>query len=232
MSSSYSIDCDEGSSDREISRKLFLRAKTWRQLVQLWVKFYSNEICLPTYYASWIGGTDNPLATFDIGKRYANISLKSGLIFSDGQQGSLLYQQREYLSGFTISSYEPVIHKICEEMNRISGMIAFYWTEDYYPNIDYSKELEDIEELDNEIRGLYVTYDEIGSLDRTSWIGEPMTSALNESPGVRSLLNYSWLNKSLRNELKEEGFIGFEFIDTIHGESRIIPTLESIIMVK
>lgn len=232
--SPFEIDCfDWDYSHREISRKLFLKAKTWKELVQLWVQFYANAICLPTYGSTWVGpDSGNSLATFEIGKRLANISLKSGLLFDDGQQASSSRQQREYLSGFTIASYEPVIRKICEKMNQISGMVAFYWVEDYF------KQYKGIIDLDNAIQGLYVTYDnydKIESLD-DSWIGVASTHMPNTNEGPYSLFKDEswpgykpWLNNTFGKQLKEEGFIGFNFMDTIHGQGRIIPLLESIL---
>ncbi len=181
--------------------------------------FYSNQICLPTYYSTWIGpDNDNPYATFELGERYARLSTATGLLFDDGQQGSITDRQKEYLRGFAPKSFIPVVSYLCNQLNRYSGMVGFWWQE--YPPEDYEEK--------RTITGFWVSYDQLEKNSNPDYFpGEAFTRAINVSSGQLDLLE--WLNPGLRTLLEQEGFISFEFIDTLHGSNRILPLLTEIV---
>lgn len=52
-------DCGDDIEARNASRALFEKVKTWDELGALWVNFYANKICLPTYYDIWTGTGKN-----------------------------------------------------------------------------------------------------------------------------------------------------------------------------
>jgi hypothetical protein len=65
---------------REQSRKTFLKAKTMVDFMKLWSSFYENKICIPTYFASFVGAEDNEQATHELGLKFKFI-LNRYLIF-------------------------------------------------------------------------------------------------------------------------------------------------------
>ncbi len=208
-----SNDDEEGIAWREYSASLFSKAKNWEEVVKLWVKFYSNSICLPGSFGPWVGSTDNPHATFEIGKHYANLSIATGLLFDDGQQGNIKDRQREYLSGFAPASCVSIIRSICEELNRHPGLVAFWWFQANEGGCD--------------INSFWVTYKDYDENESLIWTGKPVTRAINVTTGPQFLME--WLNPKLEATLTSKGFIGFEFIDTIHGQNRIVPTIENLL---
>lgn len=230
----------------ERSQLSFLESRTWDQIVDLWNLFYLDELCLPGNQASWSSREWSNVSVFDtdphemavVGKRIAAISRASGILFDDGQAGSVSLGQRQYLTGFAPVSQTPQVKRIVQEVNRFPGLVAFWFVDDTSNHVAQDSDPEEDEDEDlvaeeppNTLQGLAVTYPEgpvtpvtreISSTTPPAWRGSPKTFLSNVSPVTLELRN--WLNPSLREELWEEGlgFLGVVFLDTHNGRSDLL----------
>ncbi len=108
----------------------FKQVETLEQFLDLWSEFYLNKICIPSYYATFVGSPDNPRATFELGKKLIDIT-KIGVIPYDSQLTISGYQK-----GY-IMAYIPEIiaESLSEELNRHDNIIAFT-TDLHYNGVD------------------------------------------------------------------------------------------------
>lgn len=180
----------------EISKKIFLSAKTVVEFMDLWSKFYENKICIPTYLSKFIGAGDNPEASEELGKKFKEIS-KRGVLAIDSQVG-IPGSQKQYITGYMSTNLADVV---IPELNRYSGIVAFYGP---------------IVEMDT-TDGLYVTYDvddeekEEGAKIK-KMLGEPFTS-------IRGADTYSfadireWMSRPVKKKTKKDKYSHFVIID-------------------
>ena len=63
------MNCEDPKYIAE-SEKKFKNAKTIKEFLHLWSKFYNNEICIPTYLDVFVGGEDNEQATYEMGRKF------------------------------------------------------------------------------------------------------------------------------------------------------------------
>lgn len=194
------MDCSE-QANRDRSREIFLQARTYSEFLNLWSKFYSNEICIPAYFANFIGAEDNKHATRKIGRKFQEIT-NFGTIPVNFQTNSLKDGQKAYV---ILLATEQVTEVITEYVNRYPGFIAFYQ--------DTSGE--------SCVNGLYVTYDPDKeqakkTLKTGIFFGNPFThlgTKSNDSDFIRE-----WLNPILSNIIANENFKEITVIDTIPSE--------------
>jgi hypothetical protein len=184
--------------DHNKSQELFSQAKTYSQFLDLWMRFYINEICIPTYFANFIGAEDNKYATRKMGEKFQEIT-KFGLIPINFQTNSLKSCQKAYVNLYTT---EIVSDIITQYINRYPGFIAFY---------------QDIRG-DNCINNLYVTYDpDKDEKKRTVktgvFFGNPFTSLGRKSEDIDFI--QEWLNPDLSDVISNENLKEVIIIDTI-----------------
>lgn len=116
------MNCDPDTEDRKTSERTFKRIKAPSKFFDAWSKFYVNEICIPTYFGTFVGGTDNPQASFEIGHKFQQIT-KYGIIPYDFQVNSLEDGQKAYLNMFVPSD---LARYLTLYINRYPGYVA-YW---------------------------------------------------------------------------------------------------------
>ena len=54
---------------RSYYKNLFYQCNNFEDFLDLWGQFYENKVCIPSYYGSFVGGSDNKQATFELGKK-------------------------------------------------------------------------------------------------------------------------------------------------------------------
>jgi len=99
-------DCWQNKKELAISKKKFKSVKSWEDLVNVWVLFYSDDICIPTYASTFTGHgkegitkySDNVSSALKSGANLARFSKHTQIIFDNGQPGD--ENQRAYLTGF------------------------------------------------------------------------------------------------------------------------------------
>lgn len=185
----------ESPEDIEKSEKLFMQARTYTQFLDLWSKFYTNEICIPTYLDNFVGGEDNPQATNEMGRKFQRI-VGLGVIPIDFQT-TIPGHQKGYVDALCP---KDLAGPICEYINRYPGFVAFY------------------KPIDEEIKYLYVTYEDteeklkeyarMGVMLGTpySHVGSPITEPLE--------FVHDWLSPDLSYVINDRNFVQLIIIDT------------------
>ena len=156
----------------------------FRQFLHLWELFYSNEICIPGYYGSFVDEDgDNPEATFELGNKFKEINRHRVICF-DSQVG-IVGNQKGY-----VTAYVPKImaEPLSQELNRYSGIVAFY------------SEKQDNDSIINE--GLYVTYDNSEEEKDRRTLGKPFTQVGRIDFSSMEFIQ-EWLSKSMRKVISE-----------------------------
>jgi len=183
------------------SKEIFSQAKTYSQFLDLWSKFYINEICIPTYFASFIGDNDNKYATIEMGKKFQTIT-KYGLIPVNFQTNSLKSGQKAYVN---LYATETVSSIITEYINRYPGFVAFY------------------QDVNGEscVNGLFVTYDPDKEQRKKTmktgvFFGDPFSHMGTKSEDIDTIRE--WLTLPLLNVITNENFKEVIIIDTIPTE--------------
>ena len=262
--STKSVNCILGGTGswRWWSQQQFRKARSWREWVDLWTRFYADRMCLPAYSGVWTGRDDSPgevSTTFeggdyqkmlDTGKRLAQLSRATGLLFDDGQAGDSKLAQRQYLTGFAPARFQPVLHAVSEEINRIPGLVAFYWAEPVGdPSYQHARRAAD--DVPHRVRGLVVTYDggvgfsrlpnmngaidslfhnlifPTASSDDEGESGDDGGMEEQEEEGADG--NDAWMNAELQSALAADGMLAFTLIDTLPDSNRLIPALEDLV---
>lgn len=203
------------ANERKASKARFAQVKTWQELIQLWVQFYEDKVCLPTYLATWTQRNDVGMskytqdieAALSIGQQLAHISLCTRILFNDGQAGTP--QQRAYLCGFTTKTNLPMVRALTAFVNRQSGFVMTWW-HDSNPK-DAPK---------NRLNELFVTYDGENGFTRLP----------NTNDAIAFLLDprrkYSWISREFQLHLKSKGMIGLFIMDANYNENSLIDLLE------
>lgn len=130
--------------DEEIeeSYQRFLCCDNLKEFLSLWASFYENEVYIPGYLSKFVAAGDNPEATFEMGKKFQEIT-KCGVICTSSQV-TILGKQKGYITAFINQSIRK---ELVEDLNRYSGIVAFtskiFYKQDCYEGHD----------------SIYVTYD-------------------------------------------------------------------------
>jgi len=191
--------CDT-EKERKKSEKLFKKAETVVEFMEIWSKFYLNEVCIPTYLDKFIGAEDNPEATIELGKKLEEIT-KRGVLAIDSQV-NIPGNQKGYIYGYIPNKMADLV---ITNLNRYSGIVAFY------SDIrDFRKENINVNE------GLFVTYDALSeeiekSVVNKKMLGKPYTTL--GSSEVESLkFIREWLNDKLSKKIKAKNYKFFTVI--------------------
>lgn len=179
----------------ESSKREFLKAETVVEFMELWSRFYENGICIPTYFSTFLEGSDrNEFATKELGLKLKEIA-KRGFLATDSQI-TIPGEQKGYITGYVP---EKMAHILAVELNRYSGIVAFY---------------NDIKDFKEDVSaGLYVTYDpgEDGILNRKKMIGNPFTSIGNTDLHSFNLIR-EWTSKTVRKKITEDRYRYFVIV--------------------
>jgi len=176
----------------EFSKNIFLNAKTVIEFMNLWSKFYENKICIPTYLSKFVGASDNPEATLELGLKLKEITQR-GVLSVDSQVG-IPGNQKQYIVGFMPTKMADIV---ITEINRYSGIVAFYG---------------DIEEKDT-TKGLYLTYDALDkrieeSVQVKKMLGEPYTHITGADESAFKSIR-KWMSKSVKKKINKERYSHF-----------------------
>lgn len=166
------------------SKKLFNRCKTIKDFLELWSKFYENEIYLPGYYGKFVSlEGDNPQATLDMGKKFEQITLKGVIPFDS--QVTIPYIQKGYISALVNKEY---MHQLCALLNRYNNIIAFSF------NLNGDDDGADY---------LYVTYEQhpketpVGKM-----VGKQRTQVGGADTSMMTFI-HEWINEHLQSIINE-----------------------------
>ena len=177
--------CDT-DAELEISKKIFLSAKTVAGFMDIWSKFYENKVCIPFYYSKFIGAEDNPEATKELGLKFKEISRRG--VLADNSQVGIPGHQKQYITGFMSPRLADVV---IPEINRYSGIVAFYGP---------------IVELDT-TKGLFVTYDvypeeQKQGAEKKKMLGDPYS--VLSGPDVSNWNSIrGWMSKPVKKKTKD-----------------------------
>lgn len=156
---------------------------------------------------------------FEAGARIAKFSLKTGLLFNNGQAGDTEAKQKAYLTGFAPKRLLPVIRELARVVNYQSGFVMTWWAEDYQTDETNYALLKEWPTLQNRLRDLFVTYDGARGFSSMPNLAEAVGHLLYPSG--------SWLSAHFRRRLLDEGMIGFFIVDTIFGRNMMMDVLEA-----
>ena len=129
------IDCEDPETRRDDKRK-FKKCSTMEEFLSLWSLFYENKICIPGYYGSFIGATDNPEATFDLGKKFQFITKKGILVHSS--QVTIPQKQKGYISAYVPNT---IIRKLTKDLNMFNNIVAFNYALNEYEDQEGARDL-------------------------------------------------------------------------------------------
>jgi hypothetical protein len=180
--------CDDAEMKR--SKKLLKSATTVVEFMEIWSGFFENKICIPFYGAKFIGASDNPEATIELGKKLKEINMR-GFLTIDSQV-NVPGNQKGYVSGYIP---ETMAHYVVSELNRYSGIVAFY---------------SDVKEFGRDVMGLYVTYDAfddeiVKSAELKKMIGNPFTSLFaSESDSLEEIRE--WMSDKVKKKIKAKKY--------------------------
>ena len=194
-------DCTD-EKDRIKSKNVFKQLKTPESFFNMWGKFYENKICTPGYNANFVGSSDNPQATFNIGKKFKEITSYK-IIPHNFQTNSLEKGQKAYVNMFVpyiLSRYLP------RYINRYPGYVAFF-----QPIEGYAGPLD-----------LFVTYDatpeEVKMTKKTGVLFGEETTAIGDDGKETFDFIQEWLNDSVKSKLGK--YMQVTVIDTIPSENQ------------
>lgn len=177
--------------DREQSRETFGKATSWEKFLELWCKFYSNEICIPAYYGKFIDGKgDNSKANEALGKIFQDIT-RNDLVCVDSQV-SVKGEQKAYCVGYT---FHHIARPLFIELNRHEGISAILLDlnatksehSPFFPFVTYSDWNQDRKrcEAGNRMLGNAYTHLGIGfendTDDISEWLSDDMKEIIEES---------------------------------------------------
>lgn len=194
------MDCSDQEGHSK-SKEIFSRAKTYQEFLNLWSKFYSNEICIPTYFSVFIGAEDNKHATKKMGQKFQEIT-EHGVIPTNFQTNNLKDGQKAYVN---LLATEEVADAITIYINRYPGFVAFYQ--------DTTGE--------SCVTGLFITYDPTKEQTKKTmktgvFFGDPFTHLGIKSDDINFI--QEWLNPSMKNVISNENFKEVTIIDAIPTE--------------
>lgn len=200
MNTNDSLDCDDiDGEDVQKSKLLFENATSWEEFLDIWSKFYVNEVCIPTYMSKFIGGPDNDQADLKTGLLFQKIT-KNGFLPIESQ-ATIPGSQKEYVEGF-VRKYEAP--HLVNELNRFENIVA-WWNE-----IDASSSLQ----------GLCVTYDSSLKPDKNTktMIGNPFSfiGRSNAFPVFEDVR--SWMYDDLKYQFTIQDFVHVVVINTSFHE--------------
>ena len=186
--------CDT-EKERKISEKIFSKAKTVIEFMEIWSQFYENKICIPTYLDKFVGADDNPEASYELGKKLKEISQR-GVLAVNSQVG-IPGNQKQYIIGFMPTKMAEIVIR---NINRYSGIVAFYG---------------DIEEKDT-TKGLYVTYDAFQDLIKTGaeekeMYGDPYTHIMGADVDSFEQIR-EWMSKDVKKKINKKRYSHFVII--------------------
>ena len=133
--------------DEEIeeSYKRFLGCNNLEEFLSMWSLFYENKMYVPGYVSKFVGAADNPEATFEMGKKFQEIT-RLGVICT-GSQVTISSRQKGFITAFIPSK---IRQKLVENLNRYNNIVAFtskiFYDQNPYEGHD----------------SIYITYDEDG----------------------------------------------------------------------
>ena len=186
--------CDT-AREREISKKIFQSAKTVVDFMNIWSKFYENKICIPTYYSKFVGAEDSD-ASVELGLKLKEIAQR-GVLGIDSQVGEP-GQQKQYIIGFMPTK---MANMVIEELNRYSGIVAFY---------------SDIKE-EVTTNGLFVTYDPesdediIKGSEEKKMLGDPFS--IISGPDEDSFESIrKWMSDKVKKKINKKTYSHFAII--------------------
>jgi len=179
--------CDN-ELDMEKSKEIFLKCKTVVEFMEIWSKFYENEICIPTYHSKFVGAEDNPQATRDLGKKLKEIA-RRGFLATDSQV-NIPGNQKSYIVGYLPNKMAKLLS---EELNRYSGIVAFY------------SDIKDFREEDEDVfEHLFVTYDAnddeiLKSAKNNKMSGVPFTTIPSYEGSFDTVRE--WMSKEVKKKI-------------------------------
>jgi hypothetical protein len=183
--------CDN-DEDMKKSKLEFGKAETVVEFMELWSRFYENRICIPTYYSTFIDGSDkNEFATKELGMKLKEIA-RRGFLAIDSQI-TIPGEQKGYIVGYVS---EKMADLLVKKLNRYSGIVAFY---------------SDIKDFQEDVGvGLYVTYDQDEEEIKEAVIqkrmfGEPFTHVGNPDPDSFQMIR-EWMSKPVRNKMRADRY--------------------------
>ena len=177
--------------DREQSREAFGKATSWQEFLELWSKFYSNEICIPAYHGNFIDEKgDNGQANEVLGKIFQDIT-RNDLICVDSQV-SVKGEQKAYCVGYT---FHHIAKPLFIELNRYEGISAILLDlnatkseySPFFPFVTYSDWNQDRKRHDAGNRMLGNAYTHLGigfendTDDITEWLNDDMKETIEQS---------------------------------------------------
>ena len=192
------MDCSK-EKDRNISRDKFNKVKTFQGFIDLWSKFYTNEICIPTYLDNFVGAGDNPDATIEMGKKFQEI-VSYGIIPHNFQTNSLEDTQKAYVDMYVPNELASVI---AEYINRYPGYVSFW---------------QDIKD-EFTLGDLVVTYDPTeeerkNSVKKGVFFGDPFSRLGYAGQDDFDFIS-EWLSKKAKKIINKDNFKQVTVIDTI-----------------
>ena len=178
--------------DRKQSKREFKKVKNWLQFLELWSKFYANQIEIPGYYGKFISEKgDNPEANEELGKIFRDITRME--LFCDGSQASVKGEQKAYFTGYT---FPHIAYPLFIELNRYEGISAIMLDLSnkkktdgfsFFPFVTYSDWNDETKKygIGNRILGSSSTHlgMDFGTADLTfisEWLNEDMQEIINE----------------------------------------------------
>ena len=193
------MDCDSEKYQEE-SRKKFLKAKTVKKFMKEWAKFYKNKNCIPTYSSNFVGGEDNPEATFELGEKLYSIARKG--ILSVDSQVTIPGSQKGYILSFV---HKDLASRLAEELNRYTDIVAYY---NYIGKED---------KMENGEQSLYVTYDALDPIieqgaKEGKMLGKPYTR-LGFIDGESLEMIQEWMSEPVKRIINRNNYVYFVIIN-------------------
>lgn len=184
------MDC-ESKEARRASKQQFFACDTWEEFLRTWAKFYTNEVCIPTYYDVFINNEsgDNPQAGAELAQLFVDITLMSCIVTDS--QVALPNQQKAYALCYVPDQISRALYV---ELNRYDGVSAIL-----------NNSLSDNDEArNNRLRLPYVTYNNWNNENGDIMKGSPQTHLATGQEGLAVIAE--WLNPSMKKRISPAHF--------------------------
>lgn len=205
---------------RRRSMSLYGKLKSVSQLPLFWRLFYTGEVCLPSYQDDFVGAGDNRLASKSVAKKFFEVTQQTGLLVFDSQNGSQQDGQKAYV--LAISPNIDLMHFLADQVNRISGMFAYFVDLTEWATLLSVPQQEALESR------ITVTYDAPAATSSSLFLaGNPFTSLPTASPEFLYFLKEG-ASPALQTDIDRTTWYQLTMCDTIFTRDILLDTLHGL----
>lgn len=196
--------CHPSDEDcEELSKQVFEQVTDWHSFCRAWAQFYTGNVAIPTYGATFLGDNSNRHVARKDASKLVHLTEKGAIVIIDSQQGSVDDRQKAYVNAYARD--RETAKAIVDEMNRYNGIFA------------YASRVENksFDEISAPIIPVTVTYDDHGKGDDTTRLeGDPYSKQVLFTDNDSAMMAFEWINPRVRTAILRKIIYFVTIVDT------------------